>query len=127
MSLHRTLAGSVVTALLALGPVAVTAPAGAALPDREISAKVVEKRNKLIFKGKVKPDYANKKVIIQKRNCLKKKCKWHQHDTVKTNKKGGFNSRITAPRKGYDYWRAKVNKQGDYGTSYSEVWRTYTI
>ncbi len=124
MSRSRTAVAVVVTvgSVLASG-----APAGAALPDREVSAKVVETpRNQLFLKGRVTPDYADKQVIIQKRNCLKPKCDWFRHATVRTNDTGGFRSKIFAPRRGYDYWRAKVEAQGDYGTSYSRTWRTWT-
>jgi len=34
---------------------------------------------------------------------------------------------VSAPRKGYDYWRAMVRKHDGYRRSYSEVWRTYTV
>lgn len=126
MPMRRTLAGLVLV-VTALGPLLVSAPAGAALPDRQISSKVIEtKRNQLFLKGRVTPDYAEKQVIIQKRNCLKPKCDWFRHATVQTNETGGFRSKIYAPRRGSDFWRAKVEAQGDYGTSYSQTWRTWT-
>ena len=144
MKLHRTLSGLMVTALMGLAPLGLATSATASeasvvkrqpvsqaagdKPKREISAKIVEtKRNKLILKGNVSPGHAQKSVFIQKRNCMKKKCNWYQFNKVQTNKKGGFSSRVTAPRNGYDFWRAKVKAHGGYGTSYSEKWRTYTI
>jgi len=144
MRIHRTLAGLIVPALLGLAPLGLATSseaseasvvkrqaaiqAAGARPEREVSSKIVEtQRNKLILKGNVNPGHAEKSVFIQKRNCLKQNCNWYQFNKVQTNKKGGYSSRVTAPRKGYDYWRAKVKAHGGYATSYSEAWRTYTI
>ena len=144
MRFKHALSGLVVTTLVGLAPLATAATAGAAeasvvqraavsqaaetKPKRTISSKIVEtKRNTLVFKGNVSPGHAQKPVFIQKRNCKKPKCNWYLHKKVRTNKKGGFSSQVTAPRKGYDFWRAKVKAHGGYGTSYSDVWRTYTI
>lgn len=141
MLVRRTLSGLVGAALLGVAPLSLSTPADAAeaelvgrtavaatgeLPKRKVSSKIVEtKRNKLIFRGNVSPGHARKPVFIQKRNCLKRSCDWHKFNKVTTNRRGGFSSRVTAPRKGYDYWRAKVRAHGGYGTSYSEAWRTY--
>lgn len=142
--MHRTLSGLIVTALLGLAPLSMATSANAAeasvvkrqpvtqaagdRPKREVSSKIVEaKGNKLLLKGNVNPGHAEKPVFIQKRNCLKKSCNWYQFNKVRTNRKGGYSSRVTAPRNGYDYWRAKVKAHGGYATSYSEAWRTYTI
>ena len=143
MPFKHTLSGLVVTALVGLAPMAAASAATAAeasvveraavsgaaetRPKRTVSSKIVEKRNRLYFKGNVSPGHARKPVFIQKRDCKKPRCDWHLHNKVRTNKKGGFSSRVSAPRKGYDYWRAKVKAHGGYGTSYSDVWRTYTI
>lgn len=132
MRMHRVLTALIGLALMGLGPVALTSSASAmeearALPKREISSSVVDKRNKLFLKGNVNPGWAGKPVIIQKKNCKGERCNWFGYTSVKTNEKGGFRARITAPRKGYSYWRAKVKKAGGYGTSYSSVWRTYTV
>lgn len=142
MRMHRTLSGLVGAALIGVAPLSLATTADAAeaevveltavstaagdLPKRKVSSKIIEtKRNRLIFKGNVSPGHARKPVFIQKRNCLKRSCDWHKFNKVITNKRGGFSSRVTAPRKGYDYWRAKVRAHGGYGTSYSEAWRTY--
>lgn len=144
MRMHRTLAGLIVTALLGLAPLGLATSAEAAeagvvkrqaaiqaagdRPKREVSSNIVEaKRNRLILRGNVSPGHANAPVFIQKRNCMKPRCNWYQFNKVQTNKKGGYSSRVTAPRKGYDFWRAKVKAHGGYATSYSEAWRTYTI
>ena len=119
-------AGAILLAPVATGPAA--AQAAGKLPERTISSKIVEtKDNRLIFKGNVSPGHARKPVFIQKRDCLKPRCDWKMFKKVKTNRKGGFHARVTAPRLAYDYWRAKVRKHGGYRTSYSEVWRTYTV
>ena len=144
MRMNRTTSGLVVAALLGLAPLGMATSAEASeagvvkrqavsqaagdKPKRKVSSKIVEtKRNKLILKGNVSPGHAKAPVYIQKRNCLKKKCDWYQFNKVQTNKKGGYSSRVTAPRRDYDYWRAKVKAHGGYATSYSEAWRTYTI
>lgn len=100
---------------------------GGDLPQRTISSKIVEKRNQLVFKGNVSPGHTHSPVFIQKRDCLKKKCDWHKFAKVTTNDNGGFHSRVTAPRRGSDYWRAMVKAHDGYATSYSQVWRTYTV
>lgn len=144
MRMHRALSGLIVTALLGLAPLGLASSAEASeagvvkrqavsqaagdLPKRKVTAKIIEpRRNKLVLKGMVGGDYGNKPVLIQKRNCLRASCKWHQHAKVRTNKRGQYRSGVTAPRNGYDYWRAKVAKSGGYGVSYSKVWRTYSL
>lgn len=145
MRMHRTLSGVIVSALLGLAPLGMAVSAEASevgvvqrqavsqaaaddKPTRKVTSDIVEsKRNKQVLKGKVSPDYGMQPVIIQKRNCLRKSCKWHRFAKVETNKKGGYRSGVTAPRQGYDYWRAKVARSDGYAVSYSRVWRTYTI
>lgn len=143
MRMHRTLAALVGLALLGSTPIALAGSASAAeadrvssssattaraLPKREVKSKVVEpRRNKLVFKGNVNPGHENRGVYIQKKNCKGDKCSWYKFKKVQTDGEGRFKARIEAPRNGSWFWRAKVKKHGGYGTSYSDVWRTYTI
>jgi hypothetical protein len=145
MRMHRTLSGLIVTALLGAAPLGIATSADASesvavqrqavsqaaagdKPKHKVTSNVIEpKRNKLILKGKVSPNYGKKPVLIQKKNCDRKSCKWHKFAKVKTNRKGQFRSRITAPRNGRDYWRAKVAPSRRYAVSYSAVYYTYTL
>ena len=127
--MHRFLGPAAIVAALLVGTAAPVGAASAqgALPKREITSEVITNQdNQLVLKGNVSPGHAERKVFVQKRNCLKPKCDWHHYNTVVTNEFGVFRSRIGAPRKGSDYYRAKVVKYGGYGTSYSQVWRTWT-
>ena len=145
MRMHRILSGLIVTALLGVAPLgiatsadaseagavqrqAVSQAAAGVKPKHKVTSNIIEpRRNKLVFKGKVSPNYGKKLVLIQKRNCDRKSCKWHKFAKVKTNKKGQYRSRITAPRTGRDYWRAKVPGSRRYAVSYSAVYYTYTL
>lgn len=145
MRMHRTLSGLIVTALLGVAPLGLAASADASeavavqrqassqatvgdKPKHRVTSNVIEpRRNKLVFKGKVSPNYAKKPVLIQKKNCNRASCKWHKFAKVKTNRKGQFRQRITAPRTGRDYWRAKVAPSRTYAVSYSAVYYTYTL
>lgn len=143
MRMRRILIDVVALALLGLAPLSLagtasaaeaeivdrasTASSARALPKRDIASNIADKGNRLIFKGNVNPGHAHKAVFIQKKACKGERCDWHKFKRVETNDKGGFRARITAPRDGYWYWRAKVKAHGGYGTSYSDVWRTYTI
>lgn len=132
MRISRILSGTVTVVLLALTPLAAAGAAQAAqaeraLPKRTIGSTIEDTGNKLVFRGNVSPGHANKRVFIQKKNCKGERCDWHRFDVVRTNDKGGFHRRVPAPRDGYWYWRAKVKAHGGYGTSYSDVWRTFVI
>ena len=143
MRVHRTLSGLVVASLMGLGPVASATSAHADearageshavsrtagdLPRRKVSSRVVEKRNQLILRGEVSPGHARKVVFIQKRDCRQKRCDWYRFATVTSTRRGAYQSPITAPRHGYDYWRARVKGYDGYAASYSRVWRTYTV
>ena len=134
LSALRTGLALVVSGALLVAPLALAGPSGAVaqaagkLPKRTVSSTIVETEdNRLIFRGNVSPGHARKPVLIQKRGCLKPRCDWHLFKKVRTKRKGGFHARVTAPRKGYDYWRAKVRRHDGYRTSYSEVWRTYVV
>jgi hypothetical protein len=95
-----------------------------ALPKRNLHDTVIKVRGKLYFKGRVDPGKGP--VFVQKRNCAK--CKWKPYRKVATHgPKSKWHVRIGAPRRGSWFWRAYVPKKGAYGTSFSGVWRTYTI
>ena len=132
MRITRILSGTVAAVLLALTPLATagTAQAGQAeraQPKRTIASTIEDTGATLVFRGNVSPGHANKRVFIQKKNCKGERCDWHRFATVRTNDKGGFHRQVPAPKDGYWYWRAKVKAHGGYGTSYSDVWRTFVI
>lgn len=131
MRADRVLTGLVGLALLtpAMHGGAATAAdrADRALPKREISSRIQDSDNRLVFRGNVSPGHAGKPVFIQKKKCKAERCAWRKFVKVTTNDTGGFRARVTAPRDGYWYWRAKVRKHDGYATSYSDVWRTFVI
>jgi len=133
MRMYRIQTGLISIVLVATGALFAGGAATAAeedaraLPKREISSNIKNTGDKLIFKGNVSPGHAEKKVIIQKKNCKSDECSWYGWKTVTTNEKGGFSQRVQAPDKGSWFWRAKVKAYGGYGTSYSSAWRTYSV
>src|SRR4051812_5757780 len=50
--------------------------------ERDLHDKVVKKRGKLYFQGRVDPGHGP--VFIQKKTCAKKSCKWKAYKRVKT-------------------------------------------
>lgn len=126
---HRTITALIglllLTAQAGAGVASAAAGSERALPKRDISSRVTDASNRLHFRGNVSPGWAHEPVIIQKKKCKQERCRWFGYTTVKSNGKGGFKARIGAPKKGYWYWRAKVKKDGGYGTSYSSAWRTF--
>jgi len=44
---------------------------------------------------------------------------------TRTDGSGRWRTRIYAPRTGYWYWKGVVPKAGGYGTSVTQVWRTF--
>ena len=88
--------------------------------QRDVTINKAKKR--LTIKGKVKPTYKNKKVIIHR----KKGKRWIKHKTVKTNRKSVFQVTLPpAPRGKKLYFRITVPGSSQY-VKYSEVWYTYS-
>lgn len=122
----------VATTMLALmlvgaGPLLLPAPAtgtGAeALPTRSVSSTVVKVDGNLVLKGRVRPAYVHRVVLVQKRSC--KTCAWRRYRRLVTSDASRYRVRIGAPRTGAWFWRAKVPASGGYGVSYSGVWKTF--
>lgn len=109
--------------LVALG----SAPATAGdLPERDVSTTVtLTPKNRLLMKGDVEPGHADKPVFVQRRDCLKPRCDWRPYERVQTNDAGRFRVFLEAPRKGSDYYRARVREHGGYAESFSQVWRVW--
>ncbi len=126
MPTRRIAASAVMTALvvamLAWGPLASPAAAGT-LPTRTVVSKVVKNSGRLVFKGKVEPEHANKNVWIQRKKC--KGCAWKFYAKVKSDDTSHYKQEIKAPRRGAWFWRAKVVAYGGYDASFSGVWKTY--
>lgn len=77
---------------------------------------------RLTVKGKVKPNYAKKKVKIQ----IKKGKKYVKYRTIKTDKKSKFQVRLPAPRRGGKiFFKITVPGNSKF-LAYSEVWYTYS-
>ncbi len=147
MRMNRYVTSLIALALLGLAPIALGSPAQAAgedagttvvgltsgsdtgdraLPARDVKSKVVKRKGNLYLKGNVNPGYSKSRVMIQKKNC-RGGCAWRKFNMVRTDREGRYRGRITAPRHGSDFWRVKVQKRGNYRTSYSAVWRTFRI
>ncbi len=78
---------------------------------------------KLTIKGKVKPDYKNKKVKIQ----IKKGKRYVKFKTIKTTNKSTCQVRLPAPRRGSSKLFFKIIVPGNSQfVTYSDVWYTYT-
>ena len=88
--------------------------------QRNVTIDKAKKR--LTIKGKIKPTYKKKKVIIH----AKKGKRWVKHKTVKTNKRSAFQVTLPrAPRGKKLYFRITVPGDSQY-VKYSEVWYTYS-
>ena len=74
-----------------------------------------------VIKGKIKPDFANKKVFIKVSKKAKKGFK--KYKTIKTNSSGKY--KITLPkRRGTWYWSFSIKGDSQYlGNGF--VWRTW--
>lgn len=63
--------------------------------QRDLNATPVNKDGKLFIKGKVAPEYAGKKVVVQRRDGKK----WTKFSVVRTTSKSAFTARAKAPAK----------------------------
>lgn len=61
---------------------------------------------KIYLNGRVMPDYAFKKVVLQKRACGT--CAWKDYDTFSTVRDGNYRHQVYVPRSGKWYWRVRV-------------------
>lgn len=87
---------------------------------REMTSDVT---NRLVFKGKVKPKWKRKPVIIQ----VKKARRWVKYDKVRTNRRSRWHKKIYARRSGDTKWRAYVKGTRQFQKSYTDTWRTYYL
>lgn len=104
------------------------------IPPAAVSARINTARNphvkaytshgKVYLKGKVAPGFKRKRVIVQRKTS--KKGKFKKWAKPRTNKKGKFNVRLGAPKKGYWYFRLVVPKTNKkFVKTVSKTWRTY--
>ena len=94
------------------------------LPKRAMHDRVVKNsKGWLIFKGNVDPGWNHKNVKVYKR--LTKGGPFNLFRKVQTDGEGRWSVRIYAPRTGYWYWKGVVPKAGGYGTSVTQIWRTF--
>jgi hypothetical protein len=121
----RRLAAAALTAVLAAGPVVVTASPATAepLPTRTVVSKVVKNKGHLVFKGRVDPGDPGKNVVIQRKKCAR--CSWKFYAKTQTDETVHYRQEIAVPRKGRWFYRAKVSAYGGYGPSRSGVWKVY--
>ena len=133
--MSRTLtAGAVCAVLLVLSPApqvsassmdVLSATGSRDLPRRAMNDEVFRNTEGwLILKGDVDPGWNHRNVQVYKRTC-KKGCAWALVKKTRTDGSGRWRTRIYAPRTGYCYWKGVVPKAGGYGTSVTQVWRTY--
>ena len=113
---------ALVCALVALlGPAAAQ---GSDLPRRAMNDQVFRNaKGWLVFKGDVEPGWENRNVQVYKRLC--KGCEWDLVKKVRTDDAGRWRTRVYAPRTGSWYWKGVVPAAGGYGTSVTQIWRTY--
>jgi len=107
--------------------VALSGPAsahGSDLPRRAMNDEVLRNaKGWLVFKGDVEPGWENRNVQVYKRLC--KGCAWDLVKKVRTDDAGRWRTRVYAPRTRSWYWKGVVPKAGGYGTSVTQIWRTY--
>lgn len=94
--------------------------------QRDLGTEPVDTGRKLFIKGKVKPKFKNKKVIIQRRNGSK----WAKYSVVRTSRTSQFKARVVAPNKiGPKFkYRVFVPASGGFAASTSQTYiasRTY--
>ncbi len=112
-------------ALVATAPLAALGTAHAeqaqpqAKPEREISIKAVEPRDKVFFvKGKVRPDYTERFAILQRK--LKRDKSWSDDGKFKTSDQSRYRERVHAlKRPGTVCYRIKIKGNDNFKTSYS--------
>ena len=121
----RTLLGPLTCVVLLVTALPAPAQAGDTwpLPERTVSSRVTDVKNRLTLRGDVDPGHEERLVTIQKRGC--KSCSWFTYRKVRADGEGRFRVRIDAPRKGSWFWRAAVREYGGYAASYSTTWRTW--
>ncbi|WP_133058950.1 MULTISPECIES: hypothetical protein [unclassified Nocardioides] len=97
-----------------------------AKPHRDLHDTIVKKRGKLYFKGRVDPGHGP--VVVQKKACASKHCKWKRFTKVATHgPKEKWSVHLPAPRHGNWYWRGYVKAYGGYAKSWTGKWKTYTL
>ena len=107
------------TAMLSTG----SASATDSLPERVISADTEPKTFKSFKLTGTIEAYPSGKALVQKKKC--RSCDFKTVDKINTSAYGSYSTKIYAPLKGKWKWRIKVNEQGGYAASYSEVIATF--
>ena len=87
---------------------------------RDLNATDVKKNGKIIFKGKVSPKWAKKKIVLERKTT--KKGKYKVVKRSKTDNKGKWSFQLSAPRKGSWYYRAWVPAKTGFVKSYSHIY-----
>lgn len=94
-------------------------------PVRDLHDSIDKRRGKLFFHGRVSPGHGP--VVVQKKTCAKKSCKWKVFKKVPTRgPKEKWEVRVYAPKHGNWYWRGYVKAYGGYAKSWTNVYKTYT-
>ncbi len=85
---------------------------------RDFNSELVEKEKAAILKGKVNPDWDNKKIVWEKRSC--KSCSWKQIDKGETGDHGSWAFAGAYPPVGKKwFYRASIVGTDDFVKSYS--------
>jgi hypothetical protein len=95
------------------------------LPRRAMNDEVFRNaKGWLIFKGNVDPGWNDRNVQIYKRPC-KKGCGMDVGQEDPHRRLGPLAHPHLRTQDGYWYWKGVVPKAGGYGTSVTQVWRTF--
>jgi hypothetical protein len=119
--------GPVGTALLAVALGVASAPTSAAEPqEREVIVKPLEPRPDVLFlAGRVKPDYARQRAILQRRTCGASEggCAWFGVETFRTDARSRFKRSVPdlEPGRRKACYRVKVPGGRGFAAAYSEV------
>jgi hypothetical protein len=124
MRIFRALTAMIVAVLIGTSMLSL-ASAGATdtLPERVITADTKPKTYKSFKLTGTVEALPNGKALVQKKKC--RSCDFKTVDKIRTSAYGNYSTKIQAPLKGKWKWRIKVNEQGGYAASYSEVIATF--
>jgi hypothetical protein len=86
-----------------------------------VARKITRPDSGFVIKGKVTPDYAKKKIVIQVSK--KEKKGYKKFKTIKTNKKGKY--KVTLPRRGGTWYYAFIVKADAKYAATGFGWRTW--
>ncbi|WP_460794819.1 hypothetical protein [Nocardioides pacificus] len=132
--MNRLVTAVVSVALLGFTPAALSTSASAAAPEvtaaesaapdaraaRTISISYGNRGRQAFIKGGVKPRYAKRVLIVQKRKCGGGACTYKFYKKTRTNAKSKYKVNVFVPRRGKAGYRVMIKPTSTMGPSYSK-------